>query len=120
MRISPWTALLLCGCSLANTVDERRMESALVEVCDDRKDNDGDGLEDCLDPNCKEEAHCAESGDLCCDNIDNDVNGVVDCAEPGCAEVSCCLESTEEACKDRIDNDLDGLIDCLEPGCRHF
>jgi len=51
-----------------------------VEICDDGIDNDGDGLTDCLDPECSG-AVCVE---VCNDGQDNDGDGKIDCVDPDC------------------------------------
>jgi hypothetical protein len=92
--------------------------------CTDGIDNDGDGLVDCLDPDCpcsttptppppaKHETKCA-------DGIDNDGDGLVDCLDPDCPPCSAPPPpSQKEAnCYDGIDNDGDWLVDCLDPDC---
>ncbi|MBX3273505.1 MAG: hypothetical protein KF729_24795 [Sandaracinaceae bacterium] len=60
-------------------------------ICDDRIDNDGDGLTDCADADCFGHPHC----------------------EAGGRE-----ERTNEACSDWIDNDGDGAIDCEDDDCQ--
>ena len=78
--------------------------------CFDHQDNDGDGLVDCQDPDCRNGAlnkyakFCAgkggsskggaskggkggtshESGKQCFDGVDNDHDGVSDCQDPDC------------------------------------
>jgi hypothetical protein len=47
------------------------------EVCDDNRDNDGDGLVDIADPDC-------QTPEVCNDNRDNDGDGLVDIADPDC------------------------------------
>lgn len=59
-------------------------------VCDDRQDQDGDGLADCADADCFEDAHCHAGGseertnDACSDWVDNDGDGAVDCEDDDC------------------------------------
>ena len=52
------------------------------EICDDSQDNDGDGLTDCLDPDCP---FCPE---ICDDGVDNDRDRLIDCKDPDC-QVAC-------------------------------
>ncbi|MCB9595754.1 MAG: hypothetical protein H6719_23735 [Sandaracinaceae bacterium] len=60
-------------------------------VCDDRQDQDGDGLADCADSDCFDDPHCEAGGteertnDACSDWIDNDGDGAVDCEDDDCA-----------------------------------
>ncbi len=58
-------------------------------VCDDREDDDGDGLVDCGDSDCWEAPACEAGGE----------------------------ERTAEACSDWIDNDGDGVTDCDDSDC---
>ncbi len=66
-------------------------ESAAKEtVCDDKKDNDGDGMVDCADADCKDSPAC---------------------------KVGSGPENTNARCSDWFDNDGDGFIDCDDPDC---
>ncbi|MDX1578877.1 MAG: hypothetical protein R3266_10340 [Gemmatimonadota bacterium] len=64
--------------------------SGTETVCDDRQDNDGDGLADCADADCFGEERCQAGGqeernnDRCSDWIDNDGDGAVDCEDQDC------------------------------------
>jgi hypothetical protein len=116
------------------------------EICNDGIDNDGDGLADCLDPDC-DERPCGPYDqiciaftcdcpfghvELCDDGVDNDCDGLVDCEDPDCdgqpcgpnglvcAGSTCACPSMVEICDDNIDNDCDGLIDCMDPDCEGF
>lgn len=70
-------------------------------VCDDRQDDDGDGLPDCADADCFSNAHCQAGGaqestnDTCSDWIDNDGDGAVDCEDDDCggSHISVCSGS---------------------------
>src|SRR5688572_19363077 len=53
-------------------------------LCNDGKDNDGDGLIDCADSNCVFAANI-EKGCRCYDNLDNDGDTRIDKADPDCA-----------------------------------
>jgi hypothetical protein len=59
-------------------------------VCDDRRDDDGDGLPDCADADCFGNPVCEAGGnaernnDRCSDWIDNDGDGAVDCDDTEC------------------------------------
>ena len=65
--------------------------------CDDSRDNDGDLLIDCEDPDCEGLSSrnpdtgvigiCGETS--CGDGIDNDENGSTDCQDPNCQTVEC-------------------------------
>lgn len=55
-----------------------------VEICNDGKDNNGDGLIDCADSQCIFPVNI-EKGCHCFDGIDNDGDGKVDIADTECA-----------------------------------
>jgi hypothetical protein len=113
--------------------------------CGDFLDNDGDNLQDCLDPDCAQQ-DCSAAGSPGCrcdpcpngicpqgelkceDGIDNDGDGLADCADTDCDGLRCqgtdgCVctrgRATEAAgaCGDGIDNDHDGKPDCEDPDC---
>jgi hypothetical protein len=73
---------------------------ANVERCNEGTDNDGDGLIDCMDPDC-EWANC-------------DVGNP--CAQGKCSG-GMCMPSRELCCNDGIDNDGDGDTDCADLNC---
>ncbi len=89
------------------------------ENCTNGIDDDGDGLIDCADPDCANEAVCIapDKEYWCNDGIDNDGDGLTDCADPDCADDPHCEGLVERACADGVDNDGDGLIDCDDPDC---
>lgn len=59
-------------------------------ACTDGRDEDGDGVTDCADADCYEDAHCHAGGTderndaRCSDWVDNDGDGVVDCEDEDC------------------------------------
>jgi hypothetical protein len=55
-----------------------------VEICDDRIDNDGDGLVDCSDPDCATFPACEPPHEICGNCIDDDGNGLTDFEDPAC------------------------------------
>lgn len=69
--------------------------------CEDRRDDDGDSLVDCLDSDCYDLPICKTAGGLentdmlCSDGIDNDGDGALDCEDKDCyrAGVSACSGS---------------------------
>jgi cysteine-rich repeat protein len=101
------------------------------EVCDAVGDEDGDGLDDCLDPDClgrfcgpdgvqcEASALCECPGGAvetsCSDGWDDDCDGDVDCDDTDCAASAYC--SAEASCDDETDDDADGVTDCADPGC---
>jgi len=86
------------------------------EKCTDSKDNDNDGLVDCDDPDCLEDAFCQAEMEICDDHQDNDGDTWVDCDDPDCYASAVCTASGE-ICNDSIDNDGDSLVDCDDPDC---
>lgn len=89
-----------------------------VSRCSDGIDNDRDGLVDLADPGCRSAADDSEF-DLCADGIDNDGDGLMDAGDPDCAPGSGAGgEQNRPACDDGRDNDGDGLVDLADPGCR--
>jgi hypothetical protein len=91
---------------------------ASVEICTDGVDNDNNGLSDCEDPGCVENASC-QTGviEICGDNIDNDGNSLSDCDDPVCIAAGGCESPIPEICNDGIDNNGDNLLDCRDPLC---
>ncbi len=103
-------------------------ESAGTEICDNARDDDGDGAVDCADAECAMFPSCRcmpvlENNDRACsDRIDNDCDGQSDCADVDCAASRVCCrptgaEADARSCFDGLDNDCDGLRDCADPGC---
>jgi len=78
---------------------------ACVEICNNNLDDDGDGLIDCNDDDCSDDAMCPS----CTDGITNGDETGVDCGG------SC--EPCVEDCANGIDDDQDGLIDCDDSDC---
>ena len=68
-----------------------------TEVCDNGKDDDGDGKADCQDTDCKEQKVCDE---VCDDNKDNDFDDKIDCADPDCSADAVCQPPLFEAAMD--------------------
>ncbi|MDA3864243.1 MAG: hypothetical protein PF689_10300 [Deltaproteobacteria bacterium] len=92
------------------------------EICDNEKDDDGDGDSDCADLECCSESYCAdkpwcESSDVeICDNgIDDDGDENTDCNDIDCSDHENCQNN--EICDNFIDDDMDGMVDCEDPEC---
>ena len=83
------------------------------ENCFMAGDEDGDGLEECDDPNCTYYVGCL-SLENCTNTLDDDGDGLVDCDDPDCANFGGC---DPEDCTDGIDNNGNGLVDCDDPWC---
>jgi hypothetical protein len=62
------------------------------ENCTNGVDDDGDGLVDCLDPDCASDPSCATptTEQNCSDGIDNDRDGLADCRDPDCVSSGAC------------------------------
>jgi hypothetical protein len=82
-----------------------------LEVCDDGRDNNGDGRRDCADLDCIFDPACPE---ICNNGTDDDGDGLSDCRDGRCQLASECAE----ICFNRFDDDGDGLIDCKDPYCQ--
>ncbi|MFH2009213.1 MAG: kelch repeat-containing protein [bacterium] len=99
------------------------------EECGTPGDEDGDGLANCDDPDCRFYPGCPR--ELCEGGVDEDGDGLVDCADPGCGGAPCGLPgfycvagscvcpggSVETRCNDNADDDCDGLFDCADDDC---
>jgi hypothetical protein len=59
------------------------------EICDNKIDDNGDGLVDCDDRECDRAPNCFESN--CQDGIDNDLDGRTDCADADCVGDQACV-----------------------------
>lgn len=74
-------ALVACGTKPAVSSNE---------ICDNRKDDNGDGKVDCLDPKCFQNAACrVVTREDCSNTVDDDGNGLSDCADSACEGESC-------------------------------
>ncbi|MGL1886638.1 MAG: fibro-slime domain-containing protein [Reichenbachiella sp.] len=101
--------------------EEALAEDSQVE-CTDSIDNDGDGLIDCLDPECATIQACfpktEDSTAVCTNEIDDDGDGLIDCEDPDCEfVVGCIKEDSYVLCLNNEDDDGDGLIDCADTDC---
>ncbi len=75
------------------------------EICNDRIDNDCDGLIDCFDRDeCRKDRTCRGTGSeedsfkTCRDGRDNDKDGLIDCADPDCRCICGCPEIFSPVC----------------------
>ncbi len=133
----PWTII---------TVTDKQIPLPSITECNDKVDNDKDGLIDRNDPEChiggdllneyvethNDEANAPASLTECNDKVDNDKDGLIDSADPECHydgnlkndyvpthndEANAPASLTE--CNDKVDNDKDGLIDRNDPACHY-
>ena len=101
-------------------------DSTSSEICDNLKDDDGNGFADCADPACIKASNCqtdplAIQLMMCSDKKDNDNDGDIDCADSDCATCAYCATSQNagkiEICDNNQDDDGDGFADCADPSC---
>lgn len=91
---------------------------APTEICDNFRDDDGDGLRDCADPDCASDpACCMPTPEVCTDGADQDCDSLVDCADPDCSASPACCVPSPEICDNATDDDCDFRIDCGDPDC---
>jgi len=76
----------------------------LKEICNNGKDDDGDGAVDSADPD------CPPSLEICNNGVDDDGDGKIDSADPDCPP-------PPEICGNGVDDDRDGKIDSADPDC---
>ena len=95
-----------------------------TEVCNNGRDDDGDRLTDCADPNCANVAPCktcrggqpgqAELGvTACTDGVDNDCDGKIDSADSDCHASDYYVTET---CNGKDDN-ANGIVDDFACRC---
>ncbi len=135
-----------CNTTVTLTVNSVAVTQPTTEaVCDNKSDDDGDGLIDCEDPDCATSALCTVSTPTtetsCSDGVDNNGDGKIDCDDSDCAADANCTDadgdgttpaegdcddsdpninpdpSTLEICDDSIDNNCDGNIDNSDASC---
>jgi hypothetical protein len=96
------------------------------EICDNKVDDNEDGLIDCADSLCDNAEfkikgfQCYEGASreiVCDDGLDNDDNGLTDCFDSACINDPGCID-VETKCNDLSDNDGDGKIDCTDTDCQ--
>jgi hypothetical protein len=88
-----------------------------VELCSNDRDDDGDGLVDCVDASCQGTEYCEDSQATCSDGTDNDGKNGADCEDDACRQASVRESWHEEVCGDERDNDCDGDVDCDDCDC---
>jgi hypothetical protein len=78
------------------------------EICDDKADNNCNGLVDCKDPACMGDQACVKPGQEICNNgLDDDGDDLIDCKDPDCLKFPFCKPHMCDP-----DNP-----DCLDPAC---
>ena len=89
-------------------------DSTGSEICSNRVDDDGDGVVDCVDSDCRDSEICRANPEFCSDGLDNDLDGDVDCVDSDCASSPMCGED----CGNGVDDDGNDLADCEDPQCK--
>ena len=122
-RLLAVVALVAFALAMSTSLESGPVAKKPVYQCNDRIDNDSDGLTDYpADPQCIG-AYDYNELPQCSDGIDNDGSGAADYP----ADVDGCLSPEDDLeadlpvteCSDRYDNDLDGRIDFpSDPGCK--
>ncbi len=100
------------GCGLGPT-------QRIVEICDNRQDDDGDGKVDCEDLDCKDRPPICMT-EICNNNQDEDRDGQFDCADSDCFSDPMCGHSqcgnhTIDTGEDCEGDDLGGKT-CVSQG----
>ena len=108
-------------CNLAITFGEI-IDPPVVEDCATPGDEDGNGMADCDDPACADDAvNCPPPppAEDCSTAEDEDGDGLGMCDDPDCAtdEVNCPPDAPAEDCAAAGDEDGDGLENCDDPDC---
>jgi hypothetical protein len=85
----------LTGCG-EEEEEEERLPSRETD-CHDGVDNDGDGVTDCRDVDCREAGECGEY--YCYDGVDDDGDGLTDCEDPDCCDDPICRCQCEARCE---------------------
>ena len=119
-------------------------EENTLERCQNKIDDDDDGLTDCDDPQCKIFLECISASsasgvpeavpedtyDKCTNEEDDDLDGNIDCEDEDCSTLEVCAlssstdlvalvaaENTFKHCTNNVDDDGDGNIDCEDEDC---
>jgi hypothetical protein len=88
------------------------------EICGNGKDDDCNGVADCMDRACQPLPACIDKKqEQCTNKIDDDGNGLIDCADPACFGDRACFVPGNEICNNGLDDNDNGLIDCQDPQC---
>jgi hypothetical protein len=104
------------------------MVGCVPEICNNLIDDDCDGLMDCSDPDCDNDASCTVCGDGVCEGDETTSNCPEDCycgngtCDPGEDTCLCPVEcgghpTSETICTDGVDNDCDSAVDCADVDC---
>ena len=86
------------------------------ELCSNGREDDGDGLLDCDDPDCASVGNCPAPPEICGNGKDDDGDRVQDCRDADCADSNPHPPCTE-ICGNLADDDDDGYPDCYDDDC---
>ncbi|MBZ0118554.1 MAG: hypothetical protein K8H88_16240, partial [Sandaracinaceae bacterium] len=86
------------------------------EQCGNGADDDGDGLTDCADPDCRGSPFCCRP-EICSNGIDDDCDGAPDCMDRDCVSDPACCVPAREICTNNVDDDCDRAVDCADSDC---
>ncbi|MFZ5471046.1 MAG: hypothetical protein ACOZIN_16590 [Myxococcota bacterium] len=107
-------ALALLGASCSSS--EPNPPQRKPELCDNGRDDNGDGKTDCADPDCFNHPSCLAKNEDCLNGVDDNGDGLTDCADPACLAAPRCVPG-QEVCTGGVDEDDDGQVDCADPDC---
>jgi hypothetical protein len=83
--VCPTTTTTTSSSSTTTTPGATTTTTTTIPQCANGRDDDGDGLVDCADPNCAGDPLCAQPGHEVCGNcIDDDGNGLTDYEDAVC------------------------------------
>jgi hypothetical protein len=102
---------ITCTNWILHSCEDYSGEENTEERCQDGLDNDGDGLQDCLDPSCS-------STLVCCADKDGDGYKDKACGGDDCVDSNRLIFPGQiENCRNSRDDNCDDLTDCQDPGC---
>lgn len=88
--------LLVVGLGVA--CSQAQIAEDAAAACSNKKDDDGDGLIDCDDPDCFPTEACERNANTCANGVDDDRNGPIDCQQESCKALPRCRDPVETAC----------------------
>ncbi len=97
------------GCGGNLTAGTLCCDTTREQMCADALDEDGDGLTDCLDPDCDGVASCELGTELTCnDGLDNDGDGSTDCLDADCMTDPACTSCAPGVTRQDFGNGMSG------------
>jgi hypothetical protein len=92
MRVLASSLVLVIACSDPKVVEDT------AAACANAKDDDGDGLIDCDDPDCSSTEACERTAEKCSNGTDDDGDGSIDCRQQSCKLLAQCKDAVETDC----------------------